>query len=290
MLIEQLLNGIILGAIYSLIALGYTMVYGILELINFAHGEIYMVGAFLGLVLVTTSGLPFFICLLLAMAGAALLGITVERIAYRPLRSSPRLSVLISAIGVSIFLQNLMMFISGPQTRPFPRNFNVKTFTLPGGITISTLTILILTVSIGLMIGLHLLIQKTKIGKAMRATAQDKETAQLMGVNINKTISYTFAIGSAFGGAAGVLIGVFYNSVEPMMGLMPGLKGFVAAVLGGIGSIPGAMVGGIILGLAENFGAVYLSRYRDAIAFAILIIILLVQPSGLLGRQVREKV
>lgn len=289
MFFEQLLNGLTLGSTYSLIALGYTMVYGILELINFAHSEIYMIGAFLGLIMVTVYKLPFPLALLITMAGSCLLGITIEKVAYKPLRKSTRIAPLISAIGVSIFLQNAVLMLAGPQARSFPAGINITTLNL-GPFRISSLQLLILLVSIILMIGLHFLIQKTKLGQAMRATAQDKEAAQLMGIKIDQVISFTFAIGSALGGAAGVLVGVYFDSVDPMMGFFPGLKGFVAAVLGGIGSIPGAMLGGLILGLVEMLGAVYMSRYKDAIAFAVLIFILLLKPTGLLGRRVQEKV
>lgn len=290
MLLEQLLNGLILGTTYALIALGYTMVYGILGLINFAHGEIYMTGAFLGLFLTSAAHLPALPAFLLAMGGAALLGMGVERLAYRPLRNSPRLSVLISAIGMSIFLQNLALALAGPATRPFPRPFAVRVFNLPGGLSVSTLQVLILVVAVSLMLGLNFLIRRTALGRAMRATAQDQETARLMGINIDRVIAFTFALGSALGAAAGVLIGLYFNSVDPLMGFQPGLKGFVAAVLGGIGNIPGAMVGGLLLGFAEVLGAVYLSQYRDAIAFAILILILLVKPAGIMGRPAPEKV
>jgi branched-chain amino acid transport system permease protein len=290
MFIEQIINGLTLGSTYSLIALGYTMVYGILELINFAHSEIYMTGAFIGLIMVTVYKLPFALSLLAGMAGSCIVGVVIEKVAYRPLRKANRIAPLISAIGVSIFLQNVALLAAGPQARAFPVNFNIVSFKLGKSIQISSLQLLILLISILLMVGLHLLIQKTKIGQAMRATAQDKETAQLMGIKIDRVISFTFAIGSALGGAAGVLVGVYFNSVDPMMGFFPGLKGFVAAVLGGIGNIPGAMVGGLILGLVEVFGAVYMSKYKDAIAFAVLIIILLLKPTGLLGRRAQEKV
>lgn len=288
---QQLVNGIVLGSTYALIALGYTMVYGIAELINFAHGEIYMFGAFVGMMMVTIVGLPFLWALLIAMLAAALLGVTVEFIAYRPLRKSSRLAALISAIGASIFLQNAALLRWGPQSQAFRPPFSVSAVHLPGGAQISSLQIYILVISLALMVGLHFLITKTKIGRAMRATAQDKETASLMGVNVNRIISFTFAVGSALGAAAGVMVGIYFNSVSPMMGLLPGLKGFVAAVLGGIGNIPGAMLGGVILGVAETMGVAYGdSRYRDAIAFAILIIVLLFKPSGLLGKHVQDKV
>jgi len=289
MFFEQLLNGLTLGSTYSLIALGYTMVYGILELINFAHSEIYMIGAFIGLIMVSVYKLPFVLALLISMAGSCIVGITIEKIAYKPLRKSSRIAPLISAIGVSIFLQNAVLMLAGPQARPFPSGLNVTSLRF-GPLRMSSLQLLILLVSIVLMIVLHFLIQKTKLGQAMRATAQDKEAAQLMGIKIDQVISFTFAIGSALGGAAGVLVGVYFDSVNPTMGFFPGLKGFVAAVLGGIGSIPGAMLGGLILGLLEMLGAVYMSRYKDAIAFAVLIFILLLKPTGLLGRRVQEKV
>jgi len=289
MFFEQLINGLTLGSTYSLIALGYTMVYGILELINFAHSEIYMVGAFVGLAMVTVYKLPFAVALVAGMLGSCLLGIIIEKAAYKPLRKANRIAPLISAIGVSIFLQNAALMIAGPQARSFPLGLNIRTLSV-GSVHISTLQLLILVISIVLMVGLQFLIQNTKLGQAMRATAQDKEVAQLMGIKIDSIITFTFAIGSALGGAAGVLVGVYFDSVDPTMGFFPGLKGFVAAVLGGIGNIPGAMLGGLILGLVEMIGAVYMSRYKDAIAFAVLIIILLVKPTGLLGRNVQEKV
>ena len=290
MFAEQILNGLTLGSTYALIALGYTMVYGILELINFAHSEIYMTGAFIGLVMVTAYKFPFPLALIIAMAGSCLLGVTIEKVAYKPLRKATRIAPLISAIGVSIFLQNAALILAGPQVRAFPVNFKSASIKLGQSIQMSSLQLLILLISIILMVGLHFLIHRTKLGQAMRATAQDKEAAQLMGIKIDRVISFTFAIGSALGGAAGVLVGVYFNSVDPMMGFFPGLKGFVAAVLGGIGNIPGAMLGGLILGIVEVLGAVYMSRYKDAIAFAVLTIILLVKPTGLLGRKLQEKV
>lgn len=290
MFFQQLVNGITLGSTYALIALGYTMVYGILQLINFAHGEIYMFGAFIGMIMVTTFRLPIIAAFIVAMLFSSLLGMGIEMIAYRPLRKSTRIAALISAIGVSIFLQNLGILIMGPATRPFPRTIESHFYDL-GVVKIDLLQIIILVVSVILMFGLQLLVKKTKAGKAMRATAQDTDAANLMGININKIITFTFAIGSSLGAAAGVLIGLYFNSVDPLMGVMPGLKGFVAAVLGGIGNIPGAMLGGVILGIVEVLGVAYVSSaYRDAIAFAILIIILLVKPSGIMGTNVREKV
>lgn len=289
-MLQQLVNGLTLGSTYALIALGYTMVYGVLRLINFAHGEVYMVGAFIGLMASKTNRLPFLGVLLVAMAGSALAGVIIERIAYRPLRKSSRLAALISAIGMSIFLQNLSLAIMGPQTRAFPVPFKIKHFDI-GSLRINSFDILILGTCVGLMIGLHFLVQKTKIGKAMRATALDKDTASLMGISVNKVISFTFGVGSALAAAAGVLVGMNFNAVAPAMGMMPGLKGFVAAVLGGIGSIPGAMVGGVLLGMAEVLGVALLrSEWRDAIAFGILALVLLLRPSGIFGRNLQEKV
>jgi branched-chain amino acid transport system permease protein len=289
-LLQQVVNGLTLGSSYALIALGYTMVYGVLRLINFAHGEIYMVGAFIGLTASQIAGLPFAAAMVIAMAGAAVVGVVVERIAYRPLRKAPRLAALISAIGMSIFLRNLALAVMGPQTRAFPIPFEVKQFTT-GRLRISSFDVLILLTSVGLMLGLHFLVHKTKIGKAMRATAEDKETASLMGISVNRVIAFTFAIGSALAASAGVLIGMNFNAVDPSMGMMPGLKGFTAAVLGGVGSIPGAMLGGILLGMAEVMGVALLkSEWRDAIAFGILALVLLVKPSGILGRNLQEKV
>jgi branched-chain amino acid transport system permease protein len=290
MFLQQLINGVVLGSTYALIALGYTMVYGIIELINFAHGEIYMFGAFVGMILVTVYQFPFFLAFFIAMALASLLGITVEFLAYRPLRRSTRLAALISAIGASIFLQNLALLIMGARPYSFPSPFASRVYKT-SLFTISRVELIILIVSFLLMLGLTFLIQKTKIGIAMRATAQDKDTASLMGININKVITITFAVGSALGAAAGVMVGIYFRTVTPMMGLMPGLKGFVAAVLGGIGSIPGAMLGGLLLGIAEVMGAAYISsQYRDAVAFAILIIVLLFKPSGLIGKSLQVKV
>jgi branched-chain amino acid transport system permease protein len=290
MFFQQLINGITLGSTYALIALGYTMVYGVLQLINFAHGEIYMFGAFVGMIMVTTFRLSIIPAFIISMLLSCLLGMGIEMIAYRPLRKSTRITALISAIGVSIFLQNLGILIMGPATRPFPRSIQSYYVNL-GAMKIDVLQIIILVVSIILMVALHLLVKNTRVGKAMRATALDKEAAYLMGINVNRIITITFAIGSALGAAAGVLIGLYFNSVSPLMGAMPGLKGFVAAVLGGIGNIPGAMLGGVILGVIETLGAAYVSSaYRDAIAFSVLIIILLVKPSGIMGINVREKV
>ncbi len=288
---QQLINGLTLGSTYALIALGYTMVYGIVQLINFAHGEIYMFGAFVGLFLVLTFKVNLFVAVIGAMIFCMTLGMLVERVAYRPLRGSSRLSALISAIGVSIFLSTLMVLVRGPNTTSYPSSvMAIRTFQL-GSIEISSLQLMILVTAAVLMIGLELLVQRTRIGKAMRACSQDLDAARLMGINVDRVISFTFALGSALAAAGGVMVGVYFNAVQPYMGVMAGLKAFSAAVLGGIGSIPGAMLGGLALGVMENLGIAYLSSsYKDAIAFGILILVLLVRPQGLLGKSVIKKV
>lgn len=291
MFFQQLINGIALGSTYALIALGYTMVYGIITLINFAHGEIFMVGAFVGLLMVAIFKLNIFVAMVLAMVTCMALGVVIELIAYRPLRKSSRLSALISAIGVSIFLSTLAQMIFGADAKGFPETaFPVNQIHI-GDADISTLQLLIIGVSACLMIALEFIVQKTKIGKAMRATSEDYNTAALMGINVNMIISFTFALGSALAAAGGVLVGLLFNAVSFNMGLMAGLKAFAAAVLGGIGSIPGAMLGGLLLGVTEVLGvAAGYSSYRDAIAFAILVLVLLVRPTGLLGRKIQKKV
>lgn len=290
MLIEQLINGLTMGAVYALIALGYSMVYGILQIINFAHGDIFMMGTFLGLTLVKVFHLPFLPALVIAMAATSLLGMAIERLAYRPLRMADRMAPLLSAMGVSIFLSNLAQLIWGTQTRPFPDSLAEKTVTI-GGVVISNLQVYILLMSLALMFILQLLVHKSSWGVAMRATSYNMNHARLMGINVDKVITLTFAIGSALAAAAGIMVGIYYDAVYPTMGYTAGLKAFTAAVLGGIGSIPGAMLGGLLLGVGENMGAAYLaSGYRDAIAFGILILVLLVRPSGLLGKQHQQKV
>lgn len=288
---QQLLNGVALGSTYALIALGYTMVYGIITLINFAHGEIFMAGAFAGLFMVSYFKSNIFVAILVAMVVCMVLGVVIEFIAYRPLRRSSRLSALISAIGVSIFLSSLALMIFGADAKGFPEtSFPVRLIRL-GEAEISTLQLLIIGVSALLMLLLQFIVYKTKIGKAMRATSEDYHTAALMGINVNRVISFTFALGSALAAAGGVLVGVLFNAVSFNMGLMAGLKAFAAAVLGGIGSIPGAMLGGLLLGISEVFGvAIGYSSYRDAIAFTILVLVLLVRPAGLLGQKVIKKV
>jgi branched-chain amino acid transport system permease protein len=291
MLLQQLINGIALGAVYALIALGYTMVYGIIQLINFAHGEVFMAGAFIGLLAVTAFKLNLFWALVLAMIISMLLGVFIERVAYRPLRNASRLSALISAIGVSLFLSTLALLLFGANAKGFPDQvFRVSQIHLPFG-DVSDLQLLIITIAAILMVSLEFIVKKTTIGKAMRAVSEDYQTAALMGINVNQVVAFTFAIGSALAAAGGVLVGVLFNAVSFNMGLMAGLKAFAAAVLGGIGSIPGAMIGGIVLGIAEVAGvAAGFSSYRDAIAFGILVLVLLLRPTGLLGERIQKKV
>jgi len=288
--LQQLINGLALGSVYALLALGYTMVYGIIQLINFAHGEIYMIGAFAGFYSSTTLGLPLFPTLLIAMIASGLAGIIIEKIAYKPLRNSPRITLLITAIGVSLFLQNVMRILVGPNPKPFPDLINAGSINI-GAIQIEWKTIFMIVVSAALVLILQFIVYKTKVGKAMRASSQDMEAASLMGINVNNTISLTFAIGSALAGIAGVLVAISYPSITPYMGVMPGLKSFVAAVLGGIGSIPGALFGGVAIGVLETLSKAYIStNFSDAIVFGVLIVILLIKPSGLLGKKTREKV
>ncbi|MEQ2527185.1 branched-chain amino acid ABC transporter permease [Bacillaceae bacterium CLA-AA-H227] len=288
--IQQLINGISLGSIYALIALGYTMVYGIIKLINFAHGDVFMIGAFVGFYAIAGWGLGFFPALLLAMAVCAVFGVLIERIAYKRLRNATRIAALITAIGVSLLIEYGFIYVRGAQAAAYPDVLANKNYDL-FGIQVSSQSLLILIVSIVLMIILHFVVHRTKIGKAMRAVSHDMEAAQLMGINVNTTISATFAIGSALAGAAGVFFGVYYTKIEPLMGVIPGVKAFVAAVLGGIGIIPGAMVGGLVLGVVETIvSALGFSQWRDAAAFIILILILLFRPSGIFGKNAREKV
>ena len=253
---QQLINALSLGSIYALIALGYTMVYGIIQLINFAHGDVYMVGAYVGYACMAHLNLDFFVSLLIAMAACTVLGVVIERLAYKPLRNSTRIAVLITAIGVSLLLEYTMMYFVGAQSRAYPPlpEFMSRTFRL-GEVSITSLQILIIAISVLLMVGLQFIVQRTRLGKAMRAVSQDRDAAQLMGISVDNTISFTFALGSAPAGAAGVLVGIYYNSVNPLMGILPGLKAFVAAVLGGIGLIPGALLGGYVIGATETLVA-----------------------------------
>jgi len=298
--LQQLINGLTLGSVYALIALGYTMVYGILELINFAHGEIYMLGAYLGIILLgffTAAGLTAFslpLSLLLVLVFTVIFcssyGFTIEKIAYKPLRDAPRLSPLISAIGVSIFLQNYVMLAQGAKEEVFKSIFGASGFSLLSA-RVTYLQAAIVVVSWVMMLLLQTFVMKTKTGKAMRAVAQDKTMASLLGINIDRIISLTFIIGSGLAAVAGLMVAMYYGLVNYFIGYVAGMKAFTAAVLGGIGSVPGAMFGGLILGLVESLGASYISsEYKDAYAFIILIIILLVKPEGLLGKTAEEKI
>lgn len=287
---QQLVNGLSLGSIYALIALGYTMVYGIIKLINFAHGDIYMLGAFVGFLSITVLGVGLFEALIIAMIGCALIGVLIERIAYKPLRNATRITALITAIGISYFLEAGTQKVMGPGIKTFPTVLPEHVFYV-FGLRITSPQILIFVVTIVLMILLQFIVKKTKIGRAMRAVSVDAEAAKLMGINVDTTISATFAIGSALAGAAGVLVGVYYNSINPLMGMIPGVKAFIAAVFGGIGIIPGAMVGGFFIGISETLVSGYGgSLYQDAVVYIILILILVLKPQGLLGKNVKEKV
>ncbi len=296
---QQLTNGLAVGGIYALIALGYTMVYGVLKLINFAHGDLFTIGAYLGLTLLTTLGLadrlgPLGAVLLLAvmvMGLVAIIGAMLERIAYRPLRESPRLSAVVSALGASIFFQNAVMLIYGARFRVYPHDILPKVAVNIFGLQIPLIRILMLLTSVLLMVALYLFIQRTKIGTAIRAAAIDQGAARLMGIDVDKVIMIVFLIGPSLGGAAGLMVGLYYGQINFTMGWVYGLKAFTAAILGGIGNIPGAMVGGILLGVIEALGAAYISiAWKDAIAFCVLILILIVRPTGLLGERVAEKI
>jgi branched-chain amino acid transport system permease protein len=292
--LQQLLNGLSLGAIYALIALGYTMVYGVLRFINFAHSDVFMVGAFIGYY--AGRHLPEntlgggLIVLTAAMIGCALLGVTIERLAYRRLRGGPTLNVLITAIGVSLLLESSGQVFFGAEPRTFPTVFPARDFAF-GGLVISSNQLVVIAVALLLVVALQFIVFRTKIGTAMRAVALNPKAAQLVGINNDVVISFTFALGSALAGAGGILYALNYPSIDPLMGVMPGLKAFVAAVLGGIGNIPGAALGGLILGTVETFvGGSQFSTYKDAIAFGVLILILLFRPAGLLGKFTVEKV
>ncbi len=288
--LSQLINGLQIGSIYALIALGYTMVYGIVKLINFAHGDIIMVGAYAALLGMTALGLPFYVSVVFSMAVCVVVGVVIERVAYKPLRSSPRISSLITAIGVSILLQNLAQIWLTATPRPFPTVFTVKPLVI-GELSISFITLLTIVVAIALMIILQIVVHKTRTGKAMRAVSEDMGAAQLMGINVNTTISVTFAIGCALAAIGAVLYCIAYPRVQPTMGSIPGLKAFIAAVLGGIGILPGAMLGGVIMGVAESLTKAYISsQLADAVVYGILILVLLVKPAGLLGKKTSEKV
>ena len=318
--LQQLINGVSLGAIYSLIALGYTMVYGVLKLINFAHGDVYMVGAFMGFYLANGLGargaqmlgmspdgfvargllgggtmepslITALVVMLLAMAICAALGVIIERLAYRPVRKYSRLTALITAIGVSLLLENGGQVVFGAEPKFFPELFRKQNIDLVGGASINSADIIVLVIALALMVALQLIVYRTKTGRAMRAVSFNLQSAKLMGINTDRIIMFTFALGSALAAAAGVLVAIRIPRIDPLMGILVGLKAFVAAVLGGIGNIPGAMLGGLLIGITETMVVGYLSpTYKDAVAFAILILILLFRPSGLLGSVAQEKV
>ncbi len=288
--LNQLINGLHVGAIYALIALGYTMVYGIVRLINFAHGDILMVGAYTAVVMITMLNLPVPLVILLVILACVVFGVLIERIAYKPLRNSPRISSLITAIGVSMLLQNLALLIFTPTPKPYPISLKLPALKIGSLMIGSTTTITIITSAV-LMILLQAFVSKSRAGKSMRAVSEDFDAAQLMGINVNNTISLTFAVGCALAGIGSLLYGLAYPSVSPSLGALPGLKAFIAAVLGGIGIIPGAMLGGLIMGLAESLTKAYISsQLSDAVVYGILIVVLLFKPSGLLGHGTREKV
>ena len=288
--LNQLINGLQIGSIYALIALGYTMVYGIVKLINFAHGDIIMVGAYAALLAMTSLGLPFPLAVIISMVVCIVVGVVIGRVAYKPLRSSPRISSLITAFGISLFLQNLAQTIFSATPKPFPTIFTVAPIAV-GGLNISFTTLLTIVLSLVLMALLQFVVRSTRTGKAMRAVSEDMGAAQLMGINVNTTISITFAIGCGLAAIGAVLYCIAYPRVQPTMGSLPGLKAFIAAVLGGIGIIPGAMLGGLIMGVAESMTKGYISSsLADAVVYGILIIVLLVKPAGLLGKKTSEKV
>ena len=291
MLFQQIINGLTQGSIYALIAIGFALIFGVLGLVNFAHGEVYMIGAFLGFTLITVVKMSFLPAIIFAMAGSALLGILVELVAFRTLRKAPDVAPMVCTLGLSVVLQNAAMLGWGSDTKSLPVSFSQTDYIPFFNAQISGSQLMIFVVSLVLMVLLQFILYRSKIGKAIRATAQNKDAASLMGVNINRVIAATFALGSSLGGAAGVLIGMYYNAFYPTMGFVAGLKAFTATVLGGLTSVPGAVLGGLILGVVENLGAAYISSgYRDLIAFVILILVLLIKPSGLFGRDLQGKV
>lgn len=296
---QQLTNGLAVGSIYALIALGYTMVYGVLKLINFAHSDLFTLGAYLGLTLLTSLTLTdrigplagTLVLVVMVMGLIGLVGALLDRVAYRPLRESPRLSAVVSALGASIFLQNAVMLIYGARFRVYPQDILPKITLHAFGLDVPLVRIIVLCASLLMMTLLYLFIQKTKVGTAIRAAAIDQGAARLMGIDVNRVILFVFLIGPAMGGAAGLMVGLYYGQINFTMGWVYGLKAFTAAIMGGIGNIPGAMVGGILLGVIEAMGAAYLSfAWKDAIAFCVLILILIFRPTGLLGERVAEKV
>lgn len=288
--LKQVINGVQVGSIYALVALGYTMVYGIVKLLNFAHGDFIMVGAYISLFAMTGAGMPIWLAAIIAVAGCALLGVLTEKIAYKPLRNSPKLSVLITAIAVSLLLENLFLLLFSSSPKPYPNAINFPSIDV-GPIQVSGVTLMTILLSAVSMIALQLFVKKTRMGRAMRAVSEDAQAATLMGVSVNKTISLTFAIGSGLSAIAAVMYCSAYPMVEPYMGSMLGLKAFIAAVLGGIGIIPGAMLGGFVIGLIESLTKAYISsQLADAMVFGILIVVLLVKPAGIFGKNVGEKV
>lgn len=289
-IVSQFMNGLQTGSVYALVALGYSMVYGIILLLNFAHGDIIMVGAYTAWLFMVNFGQSPIIAVIAAIAACTVLGVVIEKVAYTPLRKAPRLSLLITAIGIAFLLENLAQIVFGAGAKPVPAIVNVPAIVL-GSVSLSGTAIVTIVVSVVSMILLNLLIKKSKMGKAMRAVSEDTGAAQLMGISLNKTITFTFAVGSALAGIGSVLYCAAYPQASPTMGAMLGLKAFVAAVLGGIGSIPGAMIGGFAIGLAEAAASAFgLSVWKDAVVFGILIIVLVVKPTGLLGRNLQEKV
>lgn len=288
--LQYLIYGIVQGSIYALIALGYTMVYGIIRLVNFAHGEFYMIGAMVGYFVIESLHLHPLLAFPASMLMSGLVAVIVEKLVYKPIRHAGRISALITALGTSLFLQYGGQSLVGADPRPYPQIFENKTYFF-GELMITSNQLIIMGSTFVLMVLLWWLVHHTKLGKAMRATSFNHDAARLMGIPIDRVITWTFFIGASLAGAAGVLVGMYYNTVDPMMGMIPGMKAFVAAVLGGIGVIPGAVIGGLVLGIAENLVVGFWeSTYRDAIAFAILILILLVRPAGLLGKNLKEKV
>ena len=289
--LSYLISGISLGSVYAIIALGYTMVYGIAKMLNFAHGDVIMIGGYVSFCAMFYLGLPSIVAVLMAVVVCTVLGIVIERLAYKPLRSAPSLAVLITAIGVSYFLQNSALLIWKAAARSYPPVVTGAVKIFGGKLTVSYVSLLTIAACVVIMIGLTTFVNKSKMGKAMRAVSEDKEAAELMGISVNRTITVTFAIGSALAGVAAIFYGAAYTYIRPTTGAMPGIKAFVAAVFGGIGSIPGAFLGGILLGIIENLSKAYIStQLSDAIVFVVLIVVLIVKPTGLLGKKVNVKV
>lgn len=286
MLIPQLVNGLTQGSLYALIAIGFVIIFGTMNLVTFAHGEVYMVGAFVGCFALTLWHLPWYVALLMGMAAAWALGFLIEKVAFRPMRTAGHMPPLLITIGLSIMLKDLAVILFGAENRPVPSIYD-RTIQV-AGVQVSVLQLVILGLAGGLILVLRLLIQGTKIGRAMRATAQDHEAAYAMGVNVNRVFSIAFALASALGGAAGVMIGIYYNAVYPFMGSTAGLKGFAACIFGGLTSVPGAILGGLIIGVVENLTVQFLaSGYRDVVAFLVMVIVLVLRPQGLLGKKLR---